>query len=337
MTALAEWQSARSPQTVGVLQAWESQYAYPEETSFVSRPAWARQSGSAGSPGWVRGITIGDVTPTIVTWATSLPNEVGRRWIPWSFIPATSEIGSVAVSSSGLEAISSGVALSGTAAVGIGTTTVLPATGVFGLINPGQIAAATSTPLWEEFHEILLLTPGLLPRRLRVREKFWEGYTPRVTDPRLADALDALRDLGRWLNRSQDELVEICRISLRAFRYWNSGKTKSPRPDTVRHLNEVHALVGSLVRMLGRQRARDWLEQPSASGVPRLHTLATEDGVTTLVREASPWLFAEAPRSEPPRPELTEAAESEAATEPYEPSLFRGPARRPRRAPRAGE
>ena len=337
MTATAEWSLTQSPQTVGVLQAWESQNIYPEETPFVSKPAWAYQPKSRGAPGWLRGITISDVTPTIGLWAASLPNEMGRQWVPWSFVSAAGEIGSAVVSVSGISATSSNVILANATAGRAGTTTILPITGVSNLIYPGQITATTLTSLWHEPHEILLLTPGLLPRTLRVREKFWEDYGPWVSDPRLADALAAFQDLGRWLNRSQDELVEICRISLRAFRYWTSGKTKSPRSDSVRRLHEVHAFVGSLVRTLGRQRTRDWLEQPDAAGVPRLHVLATEDGVTTLVREASPWLFAEAPRPEPPRPELTEAAEAEATTEPYEPSLFHGPIRRPRRAPRTGE
>lgn len=337
MTAISEWQAVRSPQTVGVLQAWESQNIYPEETAFVSEVPWARQPESRRVPGWLRGITFSDVTPTIRAWTTGLPSEMGRSWLPWSFAPAANEVNSVFVSSSGLGAIASGVVLSSTAAIGVGTTTVIPASGVFGLINPGQIIGTELTPLWEELHKVLLLTPGLLPRVLRIREKFWEDYIPGSSDPRLADALASFQDLGRWLNRSPDELAEICRISLRAFRYWSSGKTKHPRPGSVRRVHDVHAFVGSLVRTLGRQRTRDWLEQVSAEGVPRLHILATEDGLTTLMREASPWLFAESPRSEPPRPEPTEAAESEAATEPYEPSLFRGPIRRPRRAPRSGE
>lgn len=339
MTATAEWPPPvqTSQKTVGVLQAWESQSIYPEETSFVSELTWGYQPEQRSMPGWLRGITIDDVTPTIGLWTTGLPNYTGRQWVPWSLISTAGEVGSTILSASGISATASSITLANATAGGSGTTTILPTIGLSSLIYPSQILATTLTSLWEEPHEILLLTPGLLPRTFRVREKFWEEFSLRASDPRLADALDAFQDLGRWLNRSQDELVEICRISLRTFRYWTSGKTKSPRPNSVRRLHEVHAFVGSLVRTQGRQRARDWLEQPSGTGVSRIHVLATEDGLTTLVREASPWLFTKAPRPEAPQPELTEAAEAEVAAEPYEPSLFHGPIRRPRRTPRTGK
>jgi hypothetical protein len=333
MTALAD---APQSMSVGFLQAWESETSYPDETPVISDLAWARPPEARPGPTWLRGFTIAHTTPAISSHVTAgLPNDMGRVWLPWAFTPANTSFG-IVVSSIGLGAIASGTVLAIGGGVGAGATTVLPASGVLSLMNPGQITVFT-TSLWDEVDEIRLLAPGLLPRMLRVRETPWEQLSRQKPDPRLSDAVAAIDDLMRWLSLGQDEIADICHFSLRASRYWGSGKTKVPRPTTVRRLHEVHALVGSLVRTVGRQRARDWLDQSGPAGERRLDVLAGDGGVSSLLREASRLLFAEAPRPERPRPESLDAAESARSAEAYAPMESQGPVRRPRRVPHRGE
>jgi hypothetical protein len=139
-------------------------------------------------------------------------------------------------------------------------------------------------------------------------------------------------DLMRWLNRSRDEVADICRVSTRTSQYWASGKR--PRPATVRRLYEVHSFVGSLVRVLGRGRTRQWLdEEGEQESATRLQVLATDDGLASVIREASPLLFVEAPRGERPRPESLEDEEIAEGSEPFSPARLEGTPRRPRRPP----
>ncbi len=320
----------RPVEPIGTIQTWESETSYPDETPFVSKLGWSERPEHYTGPTWLRGVVVTDLTPILSTLRVhAVGDRMGRVWMPWAFAPISGY--GMVISSVDPVAMASGVVVG---ASGLGATTVLPACDVLRLMNPGQIMAET-TPLWEEAGEIRLLAPGLLPRTLRVRETF-ELFS-RSRDPRLSEALAAITDVGRWLNRSPKNVAEMCRFSLRASRYWGSGKTKSPRPSTVRHLHEVHSFVGSLVRAVGTQQARDWLAQPSHAGEVRLDVLAMEQGVKTLLREANPLLFAEAALPERPRPETLHTAEVEAAAEPYAPFPRQGPPRRPRRAPRRGE
>jgi hypothetical protein len=255
--------------------------------------------------------------------------------MPWAFAARarTDFPVSFTVSSVGMGATAAGVVLTNVFGGLVGTT-VLPAEGVFRLINPGQITVET-TPLWEEVGEIRLFAPGLLPRTLHVQET---GDLPSTgTDPRAAEALTAIAEIGRWLNRSPKDVAELCRFSLRAARYWGSGKTARPRPSTVRHLYEVHSFVGSLVRSIGMQSAREWLALPTETGDRRLDVLATEQGIKGLLREAGDVLFSQAPARERPVPESLVTAEDDLDAEPYAPSSNTAPPRRARRAPRRAE
>lgn len=260
---------------------------------------------------------------------------MGRLWTPWIFTPVgghlTSTFPSVEFGVIGSETISSV-----TGAASVATTTVLPASGVSSLLRAEQVATAFTTS-WDEVAKVRLLLPGFSSWTLRIQENPWKELGHYDQDPRLSEALAEIRDLTRWLNRSQSEIAEICSFSLRASRYWESGKTKTPRTATVRRLHEVHAFVGSLVDAVGRQDAREWLDQRSPTGISRLEVLATPDGVTTLLREASRLLFAEAPQADRPRPEGVEAAEAADLAGAYEPLQSRRPVRRPRKAPRSGE
>lgn len=324
----------RTVEPIGTIQTWESETSYPDETPFVSNLGWGRPSERLSGPAWLRGMMVTDPTPILSALRVhALGDQMGRTWMPCAFsaIAAAHSM----VSSVGLGAMVSGMVLAVGEADFAGTM-VLPASGVLRLMNPGQITVET-TPLWEEAGEIRLLAPGLLPRTLRVRDVL--EMAPRSSDPRTSEALKAIADVGRWLNRSPKDVAEMCRFSLRALRYWGSGETKSPRPSTVRHLHDVHSFVGSLVRDLGTRGTRDWLAQASATGNIRLDVLGTEGGVKALLREANVVLFAESPTSEPPVPDALYRAEGEAGVspDPYAPASHRGQARRPRRPPQRGE
>jgi hypothetical protein len=321
----------RQVEPIGTIQTWESETSFPDETPFISDLGWARQQPSPRAPTWVRGDLFTDPTPLATALGVhTLGDQMGHVWMPWSFFPSATP--DVAISGFGTDLMAAVV--EPTISVGdFEGTTVFPASGLLRLVGPAQICAET-TPLWEEAGEIVLLVPGLLPRTLRVRET--GDVLPATTDPRTAEALAAIADVGRWLDRSQKDVAELCRFSLRASRYWGSGKTASPRPSTVRHLYEVHSFLGSLVRSMGRQRARDWLAQPSETGDVRLDVLAQENGVKALLRQAGAVIFAESPEAERPLPEPVAAGEIDLEPEPYAPAPHHGPPRRARRAPQRG-
>lgn len=322
----------RSVEPIGTIQAWEQETDYPDETPFFSDLGWAREGANSRATGWVRGLVVSDPTPPLTSLgAHMLGRQMGRVWMPWA-LASVADPG-VTVFTIDMGAMAPGVVLAG-ALGGIGGTAVLPLSGVVRLMNPGEVTVDT-TRLWEEVGEIHVIAPGLLPRTICVRDP--SDSLPTEIDERSAEALAAIADVGLWLNRSQKEVAELCRFSLRASRYWGSGETASPRPSTVRHLYEVHSFVNSLVRTMGRQGARYWLTQPSITGDLRLEVLGHENGTTALLREASADLFAEPPPAERPLPESVHTAESDLHAEPYVPATHLAPPQRPRRAPHPGE
>lgn len=254
-----------------------------------------------------------------------------RVWIPWAFEPSPYDAESgVSVGVLVGEATSSFHTVWSTVAE---ATRVLPATGVFHLISPVSVAVSNMmTPLWEEASSVIVRTPGFAPRMLRLLEPMAGVVDPLARDPRAVEAASAMFDLMRWLNRSRDEVADICRVATRTSQYWATGK--KPRPATVRRLYELHAFVGSLVRALGKGRARQWLDEESEhEGPTRLEVLATKDGLASVIREASPLLFVEAARGERPRPESMEDEEIAQGSETFTPVRVEAAPRRPRRPP----
>jgi hypothetical protein len=330
---------------VGYLQAWESESSYPDETPFVSDIGPVGRPEGQWGAGWLRGISAENITPLISgSQFAQIPGNMGRLWMPWIYSPAairqTSIFSGLEFGLIGYGSIASitggGIAAANVILAAGGTTIVLPASGVSSILHAASVAT-TLTTSWGEVGRVHLLMPDASSRALPVLESSWRDFGHHDRDLRLSEALTEIRDLTRWLNRSQSEIADICRFSLRASRYWESGKTRVPRPATVRRLHEVHTFVGSLVDAVGRQGAREWLDQRSPIGISRLDVLATPDGITTLIREASRFLFAEAPRPERPRPEGMDAAEAADLAEAYRPLQPRGTVRRPRKAPRSGE
>lgn len=317
-------------ESIGTIQIWERGSAAPQETPFVADLGWKEPASSVCSA-WLRGLIVSDPTPLVSTRAThDACFQMGRVWMPWAFTPSPSS--EVTVSSVGMGVMATGLVLFAKRTE-LRATTVVPMAGLLRLMNPGQLTVET-TPLWDEADEIRLLAPGLLPRRLRVRETV---VLPKAAaDARVAEALAAIDDVGRWLNRSQREVAELCRFSLRALRYWGSGSA-SPRPSTVRHLHEVHAFLRSLMLRIGAASVRDWLAQPAANGAVRLEVLSNEDGTKMLLREAAPLLFVDVRMKERMRPELALTAAAEELADHYAPVAPEQPPRRARRVPPPAE
>jgi hypothetical protein len=322
-------------ETIGRIDTWRSEAGVFDVTPIFSTHL-AMHTGQNQPRSAVRRMGLvepSDETPVLTTlhrfhahmgdWSWE------RQWIPWAF--ELSPRHPAAVSSVGLGAIAAGVSLYTAGSVAAEATALLPAQGVFRLVNPGQISVQT-TPLWDEAATLILNTPGLLPRMLRVRESVGQLIDPLSRDPRASDASSAMFDLMRWLNRGRDEVADICRFATRTSQYWSTGK--KPRPATVRRLFEVHSFVGSLVRALGRSAARRWLEERPTEEGSRLEALATEEGLTDVLREASRFLFADRLRGERPRPEAIGAEEAMAPTDELTPVRVTGEPRRPRRPPR---
>jgi hypothetical protein len=311
---------------IGFLQTWEGASRYPDETSVVSGDVASKTDES-----W-HGSAVRGVTPLISSSRiTVIANQLGRIWMPWTFVPnagsTTFSVGTVTLTSRLLgspgDVSSEGI-------------TVIPGSDVLTLAASTQIPFGTSS-VWEEAAEVRLISPGLVLRTLRTMETFAEQFSRSRSDPMVADALVAIDDLRRWLDKSQREVAELCHFSLRASRYWSSGKTKQTQRGTVRRLYEVHAFVGSLVSAIGRQRAREWLASRAEKGDIRLTVLSGDNGVPMLLREVGDFFFAEAPRPERPRPEASESAEEIASTEPYQERYTQERVQRPRRIFPAGE
>jgi hypothetical protein len=307
---------------VGTIEAWRTNSASDiDETPLVSR----LNETAFTSP---------DATPVLSERTFTLGRRAfeGSVWVPWAFVPAQTLAGE-AVSSVGLGAIASGIVIHCASLHPLSATHVMPAPGVFGLINPGQLSVAT-TPLWDEVGALHLITPGLLPRVLLLPEIHRHFAPEDPTAQRTREALSAIADLMLWLSRSRDDVASICNFSLRASRYWDAGMT--PRPGTVRQLLDVRAFVRALVGSIGAMRARAWLDQPGPNGALRIEGLRSPDGITELLREASEVLFVRAPLETIPAPEAAAAAVEAESAQTYQPREFRAPPRRPRRPPARG-
>ena len=242
----------------------------------------------------------GGDTPTL-TYSTPASFDLikGRPdYVPWIF-RLSPHAGVVSCSGMGMGVCSSGIVLLGAGSLW-DATTVLPTLGVFGLISPAQMVVCP-TPLWQETFQLNLIDPGLQLRSIRDFREPTAASSIASHEIHEREALEAVSDLGSWLQLSSDHVADIAQFSLRSLRYWSAGK--SPRPNTVRHLFEIHALVRAVVRTLGRSQAYEWFATVNRNGSSRLDLLEQLGGPALLMGELEPILFARRPRGERPIPE----------------------------------
>lgn len=319
------------PQVLGTINVWQGYFELPEATPLLeasdlasTRPEWY----GVGN-GWNTIPVDVEPTPTITdsTWRTwPLPSE--PVWLPWTLHLSGGEAYDVV--SAGLGATSCGAVLWGTGPMANDATDVLPSPGIYSLMNPGQLTVE-ATPFGSQMGGLTLLAPGLQPRFLAISLLPDAIAAHDAIDNRARDAVTALNDVMRWLHLGQEEASELCHVSVRATHYWSSGRTV-PRPSSVRRLYEVHALVASLVRAMGRRRMLDWMEELGGDGTPRSEALRDPGGPSRLLREASSMVFEAPAQVELARPEILEIEEEAEFIVPPEPDLFAGPPRRTRRA-----
>ena len=134
-------------------------------------------------------------------------------------------------------------------------------------------------------------------------------------------ALDAVKDIQEWLLIGQDEVAILANYAPRSVKNWRDGM--EPYPATVRHLFDLHALVGSLINAKGADEGRVWL-------INRRDRITSEGGLREVISEASSMLF------NPPSVTPFHLLEFEEETPPavvQRPELFDGPVRRARRHP----
>ena len=118
-----------------------------------------------------------------------------------------------------------------------------------------------------------------------------------ITDPPAASAapssapnVAAYEDVGRWLDLATHELDVVTGVSRRSYFYWKQTLA-TPRPNTVRQLWKVHALLQTIVRSLGEGGARTWLR----AGNPSPLDLLLAADIARFQRIATARLFRESP------------------------------------------
>ncbi len=156
------------------------------------------------------------------------------------------------------------------------------------------------------------------------------AWTPAPEEPATWSpaqaALAAVSDIQHWLAVGQDHVAALAGYAPRSVKNWREGM--DPYPATVRRLFDLHALLGSLDRVMGTERARLWLADTGAAGVSRRERLADEGGLRSVIAEAATTLF-EAPTVAPVH-DLDFAEVVGRDVEP-QPDLFSGQVRRVRR------
>ena len=147
------------------------------------------------------------------------------------------------------------------------------------------------------------------------------GEEISAKSPLSRTALNAVKDIQEWLLIGQDEVAIMANYAPRSVKNWRDGM--EPYPATVRHLFDLHALVGSLINAKGADEGRVWL-------INRRDRISSEAGLREVISEASSMLF------NPPSVTPLHLLEFEEETPPavvqrLEP--FDGPIRRARRHP----
>jgi len=106
---------------------------------------------------------------------------------------------------------------------------------------------------------------------------FAEANPAMVPSPAASDmesespALDAARELKRWLNVTYEDLGTLTGVAPTSFYYWQREKGQ-PRPATTRDLFRLHAFVRSLQERIGVPNLRSWFGAGSPSPLQLLRS-----------------------------------------------------------------
>ena len=157
----------------------------------------------------------------------------------------------------------------------------------------------------------------------------FQQWAPAAETASLSPAQAALAAVGRvqkWLSIGQYQVATLAGYAPRSLKNWREGM--DPYPATVRRLFDLEALLDSLTRKMGVERARLWLADASRDGVSRRDHLSDDEGVRLVISEASDILF-----ERPTVPSVQELDFEEERTPEVSRrmDLFTGPVRRARR------
>lgn len=86
-------------------------------------------------------------------------------------------------------------------------------------------------------------------------------------------AYTTFKDLGNWLEASDEEISEAVGIGRTTVYSWHRDG-REPRPRTSQKIYEMHAALSSLVQKLGREGLRNWLFGGKSPSSPRQIFLA---------------------------------------------------------------
>lgn len=110
--------------------------------------------------------------------------------------------------------------------------------------------------------------------------------TGEAPEEQRSPAYDAFKDLGQWLDATDDEVAEMVGIG-RTTPYDWKRVGREPRRSTVRLLFQCHAVLSALVKKLGEPQAKEWLlvEDPK-----RRERLLSGD-IAAIQAETRPIIF----------------------------------------------
>lgn len=132
----------------------------------------------------------------------------------------------------------------------------------------------------------------------------------------------AVRQLCEWLNLPEAGVADIADFAVRSVANWRAGRR--PYPATVRRLYQIHAFVRSLVKSIGGDRARLWMNEPHVpGGTKRIELLKTDEGLAALMDETADLIFERPRKTASPEAEFEEEQVERLFRQPPDPELMR--------------
>lgn len=126
---------------------------------------------------------------------------------------------------------------------------------------------------FESLPDSLLAAPfEELYKRARQMRVSVDAAPPRAT---ISRAWNAYLELGSWLALGKGETADLLGIGRTTPNAWEKGR--EPQPARARSLYRTHAFVSTLVRRMGSEKTRLWLQSGEPSHLDRIRAGALDE------------------------------------------------------------